>query len=128
MELDKIAVTAVKNAITSENLEIGYYLIQDDFFGIRVIKSLGDKREVVFEKNNISDNRKVVIKLIGVIVDSFYNFDLLSDIIDDLRGDSSCLVPVGQANLKRFYGLFFICKYFVFMVKFECHGRRVLYV
>lgn len=56
MELDKIAVTAVKNVITSENLEIGYYLIQDDFFGIRVIKSLGDKREVVFEKNNISDN------------------------------------------------------------------------
>lgn len=95
MELDKIAVTAVKNVITSENLEIGYYLIQDDFFGIRVIKSLGDKREVVFEKNNISDNWEVVIKLIGVIVDSFYNFDLLSDIIDDLRGDSSCLVPVG---------------------------------
>ena len=47
---------------------------------------------VVFEKDNISENADFVKQLIEVIAKSTYNFELLPDIIDDLRGNNTVLI------------------------------------
>ena len=53
-------------------------------------ESLDEK--LVFQKDNISENADFVKKLIEVIAKSTYNFELLPDIIDDLRGNNPVLI------------------------------------
>ena len=61
-------------------------------YGIRIVEKSKNVDTVVFEKDNISENADFVKQLIEVIAKSTYNFELLPDIIDDLRGNNTVLI------------------------------------
>ena len=58
----------------------------------QIVEKAKNVDTVVFEKDNISENADFVKQLIEVIAKSTYNFELLPDIIDDLRGNNTVLI------------------------------------
>ena len=67
-------------------------MITDQGYGIKIVEKAKNVDTVVFEKDNISENADFVKQLIEVIAKSTYNFELLPDIIDDLRGNNTVLI------------------------------------
>ena len=92
MSKEMIMKSILNNYLIAETTEIEYFLVKDKVFGIKIIKKINNKEIVVFEKDNINENADFVKKLIEIIAKSTYNFELLSDIIDDLEGNDSVLV------------------------------------
>ena len=92
MSKEMIMKSILNNYLIAETTEIEYFLVKDKVFGIKIIKKINNKETVVFEKDNINENADFVKKLIEIIAKSTYNFELLSDIIDDLEGNDSVLV------------------------------------
>lgn len=92
MNSERVMKSILNNYLINETTEIEYFLITAQGYGIRIVEKLKNVDTVVFEKNNISENADFVKQLIEVIAKSTYNFELLPDIIDDLRGNNTVLI------------------------------------
>lgn len=105
MNSERVMKSILNNYLINETTEIEYFLITDQGYGIKIVEKAKNVDTVVFEKDNISENADFVKQLIEVIAKSTYNFELLPDIIDDLRGNNTSL-------FRMFRGLWplFICK------------------
>lgn len=105
MNSERVMKSILNNYLINETTEIEYFLITDQGYGIKIVEKAKNVDTVVFEKDNISENADFVKQLIEVIAKSTYNFELLPDIIDDLRGITLSL-------FRMFRGLWplFICK------------------
>ena len=86
MNSEKVMSSILNNYLVNEITEFEYFLIHDQGFGIRIIEKSNNNEKLVFQ------NADFVKKLIEVIAKSTYNFELLPDIIDDLRGNNPVLI------------------------------------
>lgn len=92
MNSERVMKSILNNYLINETTEIEYFLIRDQGYGIKIVEKAKNVDTVVFEKDNISENADFVKQLIEVIAKSTYNFELLPDIIDDLRGNNTVLI------------------------------------
>ena len=92
MNSERVMKSILNNYLINETTEIEYFLITDQGYSIKIIEKAKNVDTVVFEKDNISENADFVKQLIEVIAKSTYNFELLPDIIDDLRGNNTVLI------------------------------------
>ena len=92
MNSERVMKSILNNYLINETTEIEYFLITDQVYGIKIVEKSKNVDTVVFEKDNISENADFVKQLIEVIAKSTYNFELLPDIIDDLRGNNTVLI------------------------------------
>ena len=92
MNSERVMKSILNNYLINETTEIEYFLIIDQGYGIKIVEKAKNVDTVVFEKDNISENADFVKQLIEVIAKSTYNFELLPDIIDDLRGNNTVLI------------------------------------
>ena len=92
MNSERVMKSILNNYLINETTEIEYFLITDQSYGIKIVEKAKNVDNVVFEKDNISENADFVKQLIEVIAKSTYNFELLPDIIDDLRGNNTVLI------------------------------------
>lgn len=92
MNSERVMKSILNNYLINETTEIEYFLIKDQGYGIKIVEKSKNVDTVVFEKDNISENADFVKQLIEVIAKSTYNFELLPDIIDDLRGNNTVLI------------------------------------
>jgi hypothetical protein len=89
---ERVMKSILNNYLINETTEIEYFLIANQGYGIKIVEKSKNVDTVVFEKDNISENADFVKQLIEVIAKSTYNFELLPDIIDDLRGNNTVLI------------------------------------
>ena len=92
MNSERVMKSILNTYLINETTEIEYFLITDQGYGITIVEKAKNVDTVVFEKDNISENADFVKQLIEVIAKSTYNFELLPDIIDDLRGNNTVLI------------------------------------
>ena len=92
MNSERVMKSILNNYLINETTEIEYFLITDQGYSIKIVEKSKNVDTVVFEKDNISENADFVKQLIEVIAKSTYNFELLPDIIDDLRGNNTVLI------------------------------------
>ena len=92
MNSERVMKSILNNYLINETTEIECFLITDQGYGIKIVEKSKNVDTVVFEKDNISENADFVKQLIEVIAKSTYNFELLPDIIDDLRGNNTVLI------------------------------------
>lgn len=92
MNSERVMKSILNNYLINETTEIEYFLITDHGYGIKIVEKAKNVDTVVFERDNISENADFVKQLIEVIAKSTYNFELLPDIIDDLRGNNTVLI------------------------------------
>lgn len=92
MNSERVMKSILNNYLINETTEIEYFLIANQGYGIKIVEKSKNVDTVVFEKDNISENADFVKQLIEVIAKSTYNFELLPDIIDDLRGNNTVLI------------------------------------